>query len=88
MKNKIEDLRNHLFVQLERLQDDDLDLSKEIDRAGAMVEIAAQIIDSARAETEFLRLSDPHLPNGTEFIPLPFQKKQLSGSKDEKIDSA
>lgn len=49
-RNKLGDLNNHLFEQLERLNDDDLseqDLSKEIKRADAMTSVASQIIDNA-----------------------------------------
>ncbi|WP_035238122.1 hypothetical protein [Desulfobacter vibrioformis] len=50
MKNKLMDLNNHLFEQLERLNDDDLkgeDLNREIKRSQAMSSCAAQIIDNA-----------------------------------------
>lgn len=49
MKNKITDLNNHLFAQLERLSDEDLkgeELKEEIGRAGAVTGIAKQIIAS------------------------------------------
>lgn len=49
MKNKLTDLNNHLFEQLERLNDDDLtgdDLDKEIKRADAMVKIAGRLVES------------------------------------------
>lgn len=58
MKNKIEDLRNHLFEQLERLRDDeDCDLDKEIRRSETIVEVAKVIVDSARVENEFLKIA-------------------------------
>lgn len=47
MKNTLSDLNNHLFEQLERLNDDDLDddqLEKEIKRSEGMTKIAEQII--------------------------------------------
>lgn len=50
MKNTLMDLNNHLFEQLERLNDDDLQgdaLGREIKRAQAMSICAAQIIDNA-----------------------------------------
>ena len=48
--NTLVDLNNHLFEQMERLNDDDLtpdELEKEIKRADAMKDIATQIINNA-----------------------------------------
>lgn len=47
MKNKLSDLNNHLFAQLERLGDEDLQgdkLVEEINRAKSVTDIAGQII--------------------------------------------
>jgi hypothetical protein len=47
MKNKPVDLHNHLFEQLERLNDEELkgeDFDREVRRAQAMCGVAAQII--------------------------------------------
>lgn len=47
MKNTLEDLNNHLFEQLERLNDEKLDdecLEKEIRRSESMAKVAEQII--------------------------------------------
>jgi len=49
-RNKLSDLNNHLFMQLERLGDEDLkddELQKEITRAKAITSTAAQIINNA-----------------------------------------
>lgn len=57
MKNKIEDLRNHLFAQLERLSDEDLkgeDLSNEIKRSKAIAEVAQQVVAAADIELKFI----------------------------------
>lgn len=48
MQNKLSDLNNHLFEQLERLNDDELtdeDLSKEIKRGHAISELATNIVE-------------------------------------------
>ncbi|MBS0175422.1 MAG: hypothetical protein JSR64_15385 [Nitrospira sp.] len=59
MKNKIEDLNNHLFEQLERLNDTDLkgdDLRQEIERSKAMSQIATQIVQSAKITVDAMKL--------------------------------
>lgn len=50
MKNTLTDPNNHLFEQLERLNDDELDdaqLDKELRRAEGMTKVATQIIQNA-----------------------------------------
>ena len=47
MKNTLADLNNHLFAQLERLGDEDLqpqELENEIERAKAIAMVSTQII--------------------------------------------
>lgn len=79
MKNKIEDLRNHLFAELERLGDEDLKgeaLAAEIQRAKAISGVAGSVIESAKVEVEFLRAIEAE--SGTGFIPV--QRDQIGGS--------
>jgi hypothetical protein len=61
MKNKIVDLHNHLFEQIERLNDDDLkgdDLTREISRAQAMWMVAGQIISGGKLMMEAAKTAD------------------------------
>jgi len=53
MQNKLSDLNNYLFAQLERLDDEELDdeaLSKEIGRARAITDVAEQIISNGQLQ--------------------------------------
>lgn len=53
MKNSVEELRNHLFEALERLNDDELMAESgelEIKRAKVIAEVAAEIVESAKVE--------------------------------------
>ncbi|WP_235186183.1 hypothetical protein [Lysobacter antibioticus] len=65
MKNKIEDLRNHLFAVIEGLSDPDNPM--EIDRAIAIANVAQVLINSAKVEVEFMRVTDS--VRGSGFIP-------------------
>lgn len=61
MKNKISDLNNHLFAQLERLGEEDLtteQLDKEIARSKAITSIATTIVESSRVTIEAMRLME------------------------------
>jgi hypothetical protein len=46
MRNKIDDLRNHLFETLEALKDDEKPM--DLDRARAVAEVAKVIVESAK----------------------------------------
>lgn len=64
MKNKIEDLRNHLFACLESLADTEKPM--EIERAKAIADVAQVIINSAKVEVDFINKVGGV---GTNFIP-------------------
>jgi len=60
MKNKLTDLNNHLFEQLERLNDEALkgdDLEKEIDRSRAISSISKDIISNAGLQLQAMKLT-------------------------------
>lgn len=56
MKNKVEDLRNHLFATIEGLLDKDEPL--DIERAKAIAQVGAVIIESAKVEVKAMELLD------------------------------
>jgi len=54
MKNKMQDLRDHLFAELERLGSEDKPpQAADLARAKAISEVAGKLIDTARVEVEF-----------------------------------
>lgn len=70
MKNKLTDLNNHLFMQLERLGDESLDADKielEAKRADAIVEVADQIIRNADLQLKAVTILANH---GDRFKPM------------------
>lgn len=52
MKNKLSDLRNHLFEIIEKLKDDEID----IEQAKAIASTAQVIVNSAKVEVDYLKL--------------------------------
>lgn len=66
MKNKIEDLRNHLFETIEMLKNEENPL--DVERAKAIAEAAQVIVNSAKVEVDFMRAVSA--TKGTGFIPM------------------
>ena len=64
MKNKLTDLRNHLFATLEALQDEENPM--ELDRARTIAAVAKEITDTARVEVDYMRVTG-EMP-GTDFL--------------------
>lgn len=56
MKNKMTDLRDHLFATLEALQDESKPM--DIDRAKAIAEVGKVLVDSAKVEVMYLKVMD------------------------------
>jgi hypothetical protein len=71
-KNKLSDLNDHLFAQLERLSDEDMtpeQIDQESKRGEAIIGVADQIIKNASLQIQAARLlsehgydPSPHLP--------------------------
>lgn len=60
MKNEITDLRNHMFAALERLDNDDLtpeQLERELKKAQAISELGKVIVDSAKTEVLYAKIT-------------------------------
>ena len=53
-KNKIQDLRNHLFLALERLHDGDLDVNSAL----AIAKVGQVIVESAKVENQYQKIMD------------------------------
>jgi transcriptional/translational regulatory protein YebC/TACO1 len=63
MKNKLQDLNDHLFAQLERLADENMSteqIEREISRGEAMVKVADQINETAKIRLKGAELYAQH----------------------------
>ena len=68
MKNKLTDLNNHLFAELERLSDEELkgeELSEEIGRAQAITGVSREIIANADLALKAQKLMNDGLVRGS-----------------------
>lgn len=64
MKNSLIDLNDHLFAQLERLNDESLkgdDLKDEIERSKAMTSVSGKVIENASLVLEEHKLRLDHV---------------------------
>jgi hypothetical protein len=64
-KNKMVDLRDHLFATLEALRDDDKPM--ELARAKAIADVARVLVDSAKVEVDFIEATGAI--RSTDFLP-------------------
>lgn len=74
MKNTLSDLNNHLFAQLERLNDEELDkeeIEKEIKRSHAITGIAKVIIDNGKLALDTMKHLDEYGYNDGKKGPIP-----------------
>jgi hypothetical protein len=55
--NKLSDLRDHIFMALERLADDGMtteQVAQEVDKAKAIAQLSSTIIASAKVEIDYI----------------------------------
>ena len=74
MKNRLSDLNNHLFAQMERLADEDLtpeQLQHEAKRGEAMVAISDQIIRNASLQLQAAKIAFDGGADPVPFLPAP-----------------
>jgi hypothetical protein len=71
MKNKISDLRDHMFAALERLGNEELskeDLQNEIARSRAISDVGKVIVESAKTEVLYAKLTGKRSEKPTVFL--------------------
>lgn len=76
MKNKLTDLNDHLFAQLERLSDETLsqeEIEREVKRADAVVRVADCIVSNASVQFKAVQFAADH--GG--FVEVPFMKIEM-----------
>lgn len=72
MKNKLSDLNNHLFAQLERLSDESLtpeQIDQEVTRAAAIVDVSNQIVKNADLQLKAANLVANHGERFRDMLP-------------------
>lgn len=83
MKNKLTDLNDHLFAEIERLGDEELTeegLQTEVSRAKAISDVAGKIIDNAKLALEATRLQVEYGGVNRSAIDLPPMLENKSGT--------
>jgi hypothetical protein len=86
MKNEISDLRNHMFAALERLGDETItkeDLDKEILRSQAIAEVGKVIVESAKVEVLYAKLTGKIGNPSAKFLGKPEDVKELKAPEVE-----
>lgn len=88
MNNKLTDLNDHLFKQMERLNDEDVkgkDLQEEIDRSKAIAGVAREIIGNAKLVLEGEKYANEGMMQKDKRAPAMFSDKpnlkQIGGEK-------
>lgn len=86
MKNRLSDLNNHLFAQLERLSDEGLtaeQVGQEVERAKAIVSVSDQIVGAAAMQFKAAELVARHGRGVSDMIPESMAGRQIEHRKTE-----
>jgi hypothetical protein len=87
VKNKLSDLNDHLFMQLERISEEGLSaeqIEAEVKRADAIVDLADQVISNVKVQLEGAKLVALHGDRMMKMMPLlaaPKQEEELVSAK-------
>jgi hypothetical protein len=92
-KNKLSDLNDHLFAQIERLANEDLTPEKieiEVKRGNAIVAVADQVLRHATLQVQAAKIMSDHGLDPSSYLPkvevIPLQingVKALNGTKHQ-----
>jgi hypothetical protein len=82
-KNRLQDLRDHLFEQLEALRDKDGQLDDEIKRPKAIAKLSTAIIETAKVEVRYAEAVGA-LPSG-EFFEGPNKRPALTAPDPRRL---
>lgn len=89
MKNRLINLNDHLFAQLERLNDENLSaeqIETEVKRAGAMVAVGDQIIRAADTTLKAATLVANHGDRMKDMLPSVFKQPPTIEGKANKAE--
>jgi hypothetical protein len=81
-KNKINDLRDHLFETLEALKDPDKPM--DLARAKMISEVAQTIINTAKVEVDLVKALNGSAP-GSSFFNIPQEERLKIAGVDERL---
>jgi hypothetical protein len=80
MKNRMSDLRNHLFETIEQLKDPEKPM--DVDRAQAVSNVASTIINSVKVELKYYEMTGEGQGAADFFPSTPSEKPRLMTGKN------